>query len=185
MKIHAEALLVLIVLSAPGAAADVYKCKGAKGETIYQNLPCPAGAAELSRGSYAPAPDDPGQSDGYGARQAHPPAGGNQPASASGTSDPAVAAYECEVNGKAWVQARPCPTTSTRSRDVDFTGTTNRGTPVHGTGSVDETVPVKQTPMSKDDLCTKLKSDPAVSERGKSLPKSGYERNKLRTANGC
>lgn len=53
--------LLLLALSAPLAAAPVYKCKGAKGETIYQNLPCPAGAKTLATGAYAPVPDDPSQ----------------------------------------------------------------------------------------------------------------------------
>lgn len=54
-------VLILAFLAFPALAANVYKCKGATGELIYQNLPCPNGAKPIARGSYAPVADDPRQ----------------------------------------------------------------------------------------------------------------------------
>ena len=53
-------LLVLALFAAPLAHADhVYKCKGASGETIYQNDPCPDGATTIAHGTYDRQPDNP------------------------------------------------------------------------------------------------------------------------------
>jgi hypothetical protein len=53
--------MILLLAALPAAGADVYKCKGAKGETIYQNLPCPVGTKPLAKGHYDAVPDDPRQ----------------------------------------------------------------------------------------------------------------------------
>lgn len=54
-------VLALVLASFSASAAQLYKCKGSSGETIYQNLPCPAGSKILAKGSYERAPDDPSQ----------------------------------------------------------------------------------------------------------------------------
>ncbi|MBA8884918.1 hypothetical protein FHW13_002769 [Dokdonella fugitiva] len=54
-------LLLALVISSPVWSAPVYKCKGAKGETIYQNLPCPKGTQTVAHGEYAREPDNPTQ----------------------------------------------------------------------------------------------------------------------------
>lgn len=59
MKSHAlyMSLIACFVLSAH--AVQIFKCKGASGETIYQNEPCPRGSVAVARGSYNREPDDP------------------------------------------------------------------------------------------------------------------------------
>ena len=54
-------VFILAFFAFPALAANVYKCKGGKGELIYQNLPCPNGAAPIATGHYDQAPDDPRQ----------------------------------------------------------------------------------------------------------------------------
>lgn len=54
-------VFILVFLAFPAFAANVYKCKGRTGETIYQNLPCLSGAKPIAHGSYAAVPDDPRQ----------------------------------------------------------------------------------------------------------------------------
>ena len=51
-----SAMLTLPVLA---SAADVYKCKGSKGEIIYQDVSCPNDAMAIATGHYDLAPDDP------------------------------------------------------------------------------------------------------------------------------
>lgn len=91
-----------------------------------------------------------------------------------------IAAYQCEVNGRVWIQTPACPKTVAVERDVDVTSRDPGAT-----ASMTVTVPVTATPLSRDDLCARLRSDPNVSLHSQSTPTSGYERNKMRSANGC
>ena len=54
-------LPILLSTSAITTAGDVYKCKGSKGETIYQSQPCPAGTKPLGTAHFEPVVDDPHQ----------------------------------------------------------------------------------------------------------------------------
>lgn len=56
---YIAAILLAGVVSLAAHADNVYKCKGAAGETIYQSDPCPAGSTPIARGRYNRQPDDP------------------------------------------------------------------------------------------------------------------------------
>lgn len=51
--------VIALALCETAHADNVYKCKGASGEMIYQSDPCPAGATPIARGRYDRQPDDP------------------------------------------------------------------------------------------------------------------------------
>ena len=53
------AILLTGAATSSAHADNVYKCKGAAGETIYQSDPCPAGSTPIARGRYDRQPDDP------------------------------------------------------------------------------------------------------------------------------
>lgn len=186
-------LLLLAFVALPCSAGQIYKCKGPKGEVIFSNIKCPEKSEVQSVSTYQPSPDSPDQ-----LRAAHQEARRirdrdsavvyDQPAQ-SGTqrAEAAPAGFQCEANGKRWVQSAPCPATSTRrvsdSYHVDgvIAGT---GEFVTGTahGSHQETVPVSQKAISRDDLCDSIAKRERVAERGKDAD-SAYERRKLAHAN--
>lgn len=59
MKTQVLLLLCIICFIPPAHAVEIYKCKAASGETIYQNEPCPKNSVAVAQGSYNRQPDDP------------------------------------------------------------------------------------------------------------------------------
>lgn len=63
-------LMVMGMLAAPGARAQVYKCVGADGKTVYLQSPCPAGAkTSVIKSDPGPAPS-PAAADAKGKKPA-------------------------------------------------------------------------------------------------------------------
>lgn len=193
------AVLVGSVVTAHSArAGDINKCKGSKGETIYQSAPCPVGSKVIGRGHFEPVPDDPHQVRAAaeeaeriryerdaqaGIANANVSPNIDAPNSTTGTA--ATAGFSCSVNGRSWVQATPCPATSTRFQSEHLSGTIlNTGEHVSGTATRRVTVPVESKALSKDELCDQLSSNPKVAERGADAD-SSYRRRQLRHSSGC
>lgn len=201
-----SALLALPVLA---SAADIYKCKGSKGEIIYQDVPCQNGAKPIAAGHYQQVPDDPRQAyaaaqeaDRIHEKQGMYQATTQQPyqsisgeqrrraASVVGSdSTSPTAGFQCSANGKTWIQATRCPETSkhTVTDSTFITGNVaTTGEPISGFGTTtwQETVPVAQHALSKDDLCNQLSKNSRTAEEGRGSD-SAYERNKMREASGC
>jgi hypothetical protein len=185
-----RALLVCIALFAlPTSAGQVYKCKGPKGEITYTNIKCPDDAPAVAVGHYDAVSDAVPKSESDrapvddGSSQANA-TGRPLEAEASSASAEPVGGYRCDVEGRTWIQATPCPATSTHYESRTVSGLTTAGDYVDGSVSVPRTITVKQDELSKSDVCSQLSQNTPTAEQGKDSD-SAYERNKLRSANGC
>jgi hypothetical protein len=184
-------LAVAAAMSVRGIAGEVYKCKGPHGEVTFTNIKCPDKTAAEHYGSYTKAPDAPPETEvpATDAPTTQPSdLEASAPVAAAPTA-PRIAGYECEVDGKTWIQVSPCPATSTRVvfDDVDTSGMTDSGEFVHGSGTVrrEETVPVAQQELDREAMCTRIAARANTSENGDNGPSASYERNRMREAVGC
>lgn len=179
-------LLLLATFAVPCAAGQIFKCKGPKGEVTFSNIKCPDNAQVEHYGAYERAADQPAQpadARQESFRQQDAEVGATPQAAPRLAQQPAAGGYRCHVNGKTWVQAEPCPETSTDYQAVHVDGySTRTGEPIEGTASVEVVVPVEQKVISRDELCDSISKRERIAERGKDAD-SGYERRKLAHAN--
>jgi len=204
MKLIAFLLLpILTALAAPSnvCAVTLYKCKTKDGTTIYQNDPCPQDAATVAKGGYQRQPDDTrtNRAAMNYSNQVHAQRLQDEAMAAQGqvneqgdsfsSTEPTDAArgFQCSGNGKVWMQSTPCPASTTAFKPVmGISGYDQYGNQVTGSGTLVEQVPVDQRGMSKSEVCNHLSQpDAQVSDKKKSNAEAGYERNKMRQANGC
>lgn len=187
--------LILLLATASVSAGELYKCKSATGEITFTNIKCPEKTEVEHYGSYvdekdAPPPVEPIQPAQPAQPQAPAPmAVAPAPNPPAGAQPVAAAGYQCSANGKTWIQSSPCPATSTKTvvEDVDMTGMKIDGRPLTGTGTVErqQTVPVQQTELSKDEMCAMISMRANTSEKEDNGPSASYDRNRLRAALNC
>ena len=186
MKTIIASAAALYLFTANVVAADVHKCKGANGETIYQNAACPGNATPLGVGHYDHLPDRP--NGGFQNRTAQQgvsmPESGSSFAPGGGAARTTAGAFECSANGKAWVQTTECPATSSSTSTGTMTGYTTTGQFVTGTVTTPSTVDVQQKALQGPAACAQISMNTRTAEHGRDAD-SGYQRNKMRSAVGC
>jgi hypothetical protein len=171
------------------AGSTVYKCQTANG-LVMQDVPC-ANAAQTQSTTIYDAPPPSGSSVGVQNGNAWAAAGSEQrdeqQQAAVQLDSPTdqTRGYQCSGNGKTWVSSTPCPLATKQFHASSFNGHDQFGTPVSGTVVSREDVPVEQQQLSHEDVCAKLKENPATSDKKTTSGESAYERNKQRQANGC
>lgn len=160
--------LLCLLLTAGGAQGGVFhRCDDGSGVAIYQNQPCAAGhttratqrfdepAAEPARKPHASRPS--------GARAGRHGAGRNRRSDAArGTAAPRapreqaeISAYACRAGGAHWLQEGPC---------------TSRG---------------RAQPLTRDELCRRIRAGDTGAAPGENTAAGGYRRNLLRARGRC
>lgn len=95
-------------------------------------------------------------------------------------------AYSCFDGAKTWVQQTPCPATVVRDHSVPITRVVGpRGETAQGSALVARETAVQQRPISRDEVCRRVQSGTATSHKEQRASDASYERNKLRSNNGC
>lgn len=158
--------LILLLATVPASAGELYKCKSATGEVTFTNIKCPEKTEVEHYGSYVDEPNAPPPVEAVPPQDPAPVPQGPAPMAAKVPSVPvgaqpvAAAGYQCSANGKTWIQASPCPATSSK-------------------------VAVQQTELSKDEMCAMIAMRANTSEKDDNGPSTSDERNRLRTALNC
>lgn len=187
-------ILVAFLITLPviaHAGATVYQCKTSNG-VVFSDRPCDSADQTQSVKQYD-APRIGGEANPFDQFATPAPAavseGNRDGAPNQLQADDApiqTAAYRCSANGKTWIQAAPCPSTSTAFVPVTgFSGFDQHGNYVaSGIGTQRQDVPVEQQELSRSEACELLRAHMQTSERDKGQS-SVYDRNKMRQADGC
>lgn len=192
-----------LVFAGPATAGDIYTCKGAHGEKVYQNAPCPTPDKQVDHQQYDPAmaraaDGSAGATDriytslmgsyseqstataGYsgGARYSN----GSPPVPGERTSPAPTAptGYQCKAGQRIWMQTTRCPATYKEAQSVDVDGRTITGQMVRGSGWIDVEKPVQQQAMDRDAFCDQVRAGARIGEGGGTDASQSYERNKLK-----
>lgn len=177
--------LILAASASPAVAVDVFKCIGASGEVVFSNTPCPG--ASKPHSTYSAAPARPAYEQGVESAEPVEQFEAAEPARATmASAEPQAVAYYCQASRVSWVATTGCPPTLRHLRSESISGTNVvTGQPIRGTTTSHEYEPVRETPLSRDDLCSLLRSGPAMSSGPQSSSDASYQRNKLRQQYGC
>jgi hypothetical protein len=160
--------LILLLATASASAGELYKCKSPTGEVTFTNIKCPEKTEVEHYGSYVDEPNAPPPVEAVQPQDPAPVPQGPAPMAAApapnaapaGAQPVAAAGYQCSANGKTWIQASPCPATSTK-------------------------VPVQQSELSKDEMCAMIAMRASTSEKDDNGPSTSDERDRLRAALDC
>lgn len=194
-----------LLLAGSANAGDIYVCKGASGEKVYQSTPCPTPDKQVDHRKYDPsmaraADGSAGATDriyrssmgsyseqnasavryGNGTGMSYP--GGSPPVAGEAAAPPPAppTGYRCAAGNRAWIQQTPCPATYAGSNFVNVDGHLMDGTPVRGTGFMHTDKPVQQQQLDQDALCAQVRSGARLGQGGGSDASQSYERNKLK-----
>lgn len=194
--------IALLTLAAAFPAANAYKCKQADGSIAFQQTPCAATSEALGHQTYERRPDAPHTQyvPSRDSREAQERTASEEerieeefmaasrgqrsvvPPPQATTAD----AYSCFDGAKTWVQQKPCPATVVRSHAVAVPIVVGpRGETAQGTAMIPRETAVQQRPLSRDETCRRAQTGTATAHKEQRASDAAYDRNKLRSNNGC